>query len=155
MADGISVELDKAALLRLQKNMEKLGTSAAMKVVRPAVRGGIKTIVADVKARAPVLTGRLKRSIIARRAKVRARNRGSVTDLILFNTTKYPELITFGVGGERYFYPYAVEYGHGTVPPKPYLRPAFETKKRPVTQRVQREIVDGIEGAARRMGRGD
>jgi hypothetical protein len=45
--------------------------------------------------------------------------------------------------GKRYWYPAAVEFGHGTVPPHPFLRPAYDIKGPEAKDTTMHELLEG------------
>ena len=62
------------------------------------------------------------------------------------------------VGGRRYYIPNAIEYGHAFpgkaggskgVAAKPYMRPAFDSKRAAAARTMERELFDNIERAWR------
>lgn len=105
--------------------LEKLEKKIQKKLVRKAMREGAKVLLEEARARVPVRTGNLKKSLgINTRTK-----KGNV---IMYVSPRRGK-------GVKYdgFYGQYVELGHvlkrkgkviGHVPPHPFLRPAFEAK---------------------------
>ena len=92
----------------------------------------------------------MRRSITVRAA--RKRRRGVIDIRVLFDTRRFPQLIKTTKTGRAYFYPAVVEYGSArrNVPPRPFMRPAWEARKHLVYALVKRLIRLGIEEEARR-----
>jgi HK97 gp10 family phage protein len=118
----------------LLKRLDKLDRKVRRQVVVKALRAGAKTIAADVRARAPVDTGLLKKSV-----KVRAGKRKK--DRIAIGVVVY--------GGHPTPMVAAVELGHDDQPARPFIRPAFEAHKGPVRDAALAQIKAAIEEAGR------
>lgn len=127
----------------LDKALKALPAKIEKKVLRQAMRKGVKPIQAAAKANVPVRSGTLKKAI-----KVRAMKR---------KKDRLGVLVIVGQGdfkGET-FYGAMIEYGHfagkrGTpdrkfVEAKPFMRPAFETNKEAVGKETVRLIREGVE----------
>jgi HK97 gp10 family phage protein len=138
-------EVKVSGLSELRFALLNFTNQIQQETLQNALGAGCDVIVAEAKQRAPVLTGRLKLSIYSIKGK-----RGSSSDYQIRNVTVHT--------GKRWakknldaYYAVWVEYGHGiittdkrtlgnaekgyfgktvkAVPAKPFLRPAFETKK--------------------------
>jgi len=140
MAGGVDISLigDK----ELQRKFKTLVGKVQKKIARKAIRAGAKIVLADAKNRAPVLSGKLKKSL---KVKAIKRSRSTIGVLVQTGTREklnIPE-------GSKYYYPAAVEYGHGGVAAKPFLRPALDTNADRALSTIQRELWNGIriEGA--------
>jgi HK97 gp10 family phage protein len=107
----------------IDRNLKTLIPRIQKKVVRQAMRKGFKLVLRDAIQRVPVLTGLLK-SHIKMRATKRRRDRMGLVIWI----TPDPAFIKFSRKrrDQRAFYPSSVEYGHGSVPPHPFMRPAYD-----------------------------
>ena len=95
---------------------------------------GARIIRDDAKQRAPKRTGKLRRSIKAKRGKKRGK---------LFSTA----FAAVDVKVARYAY--LVEYGTRHSAPKPYFRPAVDAKRDEVMRTVNDGIAELIGRAAR------
>ncbi len=120
---------------RLKLAFQQLGPKLEKKILRKAVRSGIGIILKDAKRRAPRLTGRMAKALTSRTARYAIRQ-GIVSSNIVFNTKKYPELVTHGKKGQRWFYPAFVEYGTDKMAAQPFVRPAFDSNKEAAANRV-------------------
>lgn len=89
--------------------------------VDAALTDGATIIVEDMRARASVLTGKMKGAINVGPPKTGSRGRYVTAGIHRKDFT-----------GEEDYYPSYVEYGHGgphPAPPHPFIRPAYDAKK--------------------------
>ena len=134
----------------LLKKLKKLEAKTAKKVMQKGLRAGAKITLAAAKAKAPVKTGRLRRSLVAR-ASIGGRKarRGTIQMLIFPSTKKEPGLagkykadrgLVGGLTPIRgrvskakktmtWYYPAVIEFGTSTRPPNPFMRRAFDATK--------------------------
>ena len=111
----ISVLGDKA----LSRKLKKLPGVAQGKVVRPAMRAAAKEIVLPaIRAEIHDVTGNLSRNLMIRAAKSKA-----FTGVLVMPGTREKMGIP---NDDPYYYPSAVEFGHGNVPAHPFLRPGMD-----------------------------
>jgi len=128
------VKISVTGIKELDKKLVRLGkeVSSGKKVMRRALRGGTKIIQAEAKARVPVDTGQLARSI-----KVRAkRSRRHIRYVVISGDTSFTGR----------FYSSFVELGYtkkdGThVPAQPFLRSAFHTKKAEAARYIKKHAL--------------
>lgn len=155
---SVAVSFKITGAKELQKKLRELGPKIEKKVMRQALRAGAKIIQAEAKKLAPVDSGELRAGIKVRA--VKKRKPGQVR-------------IRVSTGEDDAFYGFFVEYGYmkqetrrlpdgkiislkrgqGTptfVPPRPFVRPAFETKKEEATKAITAAIAAGIEREASR-----
>ncbi len=144
MADGVTIQL--TGIDDILRKLNTLDDRVAKKVVRKEVRGGTKVIADEAKARSLVDEGTMKRSISVRARK--KRRRGEISMNLIFNVRKFPKLTRGSTKQRRYFYPAAIEYGTNKMKAKPFVRPAWDSKKRPVLARILNGIRAGIEREA-------
>lgn len=143
------------------KKLEALGKREAQKIVRRALLQGAGVIRDKARELAPVRTTSLKRAIIAQTNRDRG-NRDVISASVGIGYTKYRfnakgKLKRAGKLSKRASrelgairprnYAHLVEFGHhirrkpkgpsvGTVPAKPFLRPAFDTTQAEVLQTI-------------------
>ena len=190
---GVSGAVSLRGFAEFEKKLRALPGKVARKVVRQALREGAKIIQAEAKARVPVDSGKLKKSIKVRAAKSRKKGTAAV-------------VVQTGQGdfkGET-FYGAFLEYGHKLgarrssattkdlrkqaadlrqyrkttgdkrwestekslrdrakrsyaddqsgrtdVPPRPYMRPAFDSKKEAAERTIAAKLAQGITEAAK------
>src|SRR4051812_17863762 len=104
--------------------MKLLPLKVQKKVLRPAMRDGLKLVAAEVRTQAPLgETGRTRGAVKVRALKQRRR------DSVAFEVNisgKVPGLIKPSQGGPV-FYPAVVEYGRQDMPPNPFMRRSYES----------------------------
>ena len=120
-----TIQLDGAK--ELEKKLKELGAKAERKAYNQALRAGCKPIQAAAKSKVPVDSGDLKRSIKVRAGK---RRRGMREVAVQTDQGWYQ--------GDT-FYGAFLEFGHflgkrGSddrtwVPPKPFMRPAWDEQQ--------------------------
>jgi HK97 gp10 family phage protein len=129
----------------LDRALAKLEPAVRRKVVRQAMRKGLKVMADAVKAEAPVDTGTLKDAVKVRAVKQRRRGAIELEVRILAddNTKK-----TSAETGQTVFYPAVVEYGTAHAPPNPFMRRAYEAKGEAARQATLKAVIEGIEREA-------
>jgi HK97 gp10 family phage protein len=154
---GLVITGDK----ELDRLFQMLPDGMQKRVLRPALRAAAKVIQAQAVANAPKDTGALKKSI-----KVRAGKR-SRKGIVRVNVTTSKDSTTLYKG--KQYYGAFIEFGHhvgkrtaevkrtqkanpGTrvsggrrfIEPKPFMRPAFDSKKKEATKVASDLIAKGI-----------
>lgn len=122
----------------IDRKLKILEPSIQKKVLRQAMRSGMKIVLQEALLRVPVLTGLLKRNIKLRAMK-RKRNRIG----LLVQVKSDPGFVKPSKAGVKYWYPASVEFGHGTVPPHPFMRPAYDTQGPAARDKTLHELLDG------------
>lgn len=138
----ISIVGDK----KLQAKLRRLETKVQRKIVRKALRDAAKPVLADAKARVPVDTGLLKRSLVVRAA--RRQRRGTFGVFIQPKGRDF-----FGIpGDDPYFYPAIVEFGSlkRALPARSYLRAAVDDNRSATLLRIRNEIASQVKAEARK-----
>lgn len=135
-------EVSIVGLKHLELAFAALPARVQKKVLGPALREAAKLFLAEAKARAPVKSGLLQRSLIIRASK---RSRSRISFGVFFKNVE--KLVKYA-GGKRYFYPFAVEYGHVRAPAHPFLRTAFDATKDQAARLASQLIAAGIEREA-------
>jgi HK97 gp10 family phage protein len=125
----------------IDRKLRLLEPRVQKKVVRQAMRAGLKILQAEVKVQVPVRTG-LTRSAVQIRA-LRARKRGSVS-LEVRISGKKEGLIVERKSGKRVFYPAVVEYGREGVAPDPFMRRSFEAKGEQAKDAALYKLLQGV-----------
>jgi HK97 gp10 family phage protein len=122
----------------IDRNLKTLEPKIQRKVLRQAMRSGMKLVMQEALMRVPVLTGLLKRNI-----KLRAMKRSRSRTGLLVQIRSDPGFVKPSKAGVKYWYPAAVEFGHGTVPPHPFMRPAYDVKGPEARDTTMKELLDG------------
>ena len=119
---------------KLAKKIAKLDRVAAGKIVRPGMRAAAQMVLPYVKAAVPEKTGNLKRSIKVKADK-RKWARSKATGVNIQTGTREQ----LGIAADdKYYYPAAVEYGHGNVPARSYLRGPMDQHREAAKLRAAR-----------------
>jgi len=121
----------------LDRVLKKLPKKIRGKVLRQALMAGAGVIRKAMRQRAPVLTGKLKMSIAARRDRAAERGGASVA-------------VKVGPLG-RGFYGMFTEFGTSRQPARPWARPAFEESKRAALDKTGGQLGKAIEREAARL----
>lgn len=134
----------------LQRKLNRLETRTAKKVVSAAFRKSAKRIrrrVVQNLSGNPVQVRRGELRRLFERAKIRGSSRRGRIRIGIVE----PDRDELGItSGDPNYWPYAVEYGHGGVPPHPYLRPAVDDHYDQEVAEIGRDIGAGIEREAKR-----
>jgi HK97 gp10 family phage protein len=119
-------EID-AKLKTLEQRVQK-------KVLRQAMRSGMKLVLADAKSRVPVLSGLTKQNL-----KLRAMKRSRSKQGLLVQVKSAEGLTKTTKAGQKFFYPAVVEF----MPGHAFMRPAFDSKGPQARDTTMRELLDG------------
>lgn len=111
----------------LTKTLRTLPKKVEKKVIMKALRKGGRVIIKDARARVPVRTGKLRKSLFQKAAPAR---RGK---LLLQVATK-----------KEAWYAHLVEFGTSTTRAQPFLRPAMDSKTNEAIAEIGKQIFQGI-----------
>ena len=147
MSAQISIHISGIAEIRKQLSPEVFRTT-----VLDALRSGLAPVAAAASALAPRKTGRLAQGI---RAAVSTRG-GAVSGSIV-TQVRYGHLVEYGhrqVTGGRLARRRSPIFGRsagpgrqvGTVPPHPFVRPAFATQQPAIAEAIERRLAAAIGG---------
>ncbi len=147
-----AIDISLAGDKELLKQLANLGKpSTQKKAVRPALRKSAKRIKPRVLANlsgSPVSpkTGRLLAAMAAEKIHALTRSRG-----IIGAGFDLPNRESLGIDpSDKYFYPFAVEYGHvrgagkSAAPPHPFIRPAVDDNREQELNLIAADIGKGI-----------
>ena len=121
-------------LKELQKALAELPQGIARNVLRGAVNAGATVIKTEAKARAPALTGVLKRALYQKQIREKS-NLLLQTFFVGVRQGKSSKKTKKGVIDA--FYARFVEFGTSKMPARPFMRPAFESKKEAAVQAIK------------------
>jgi len=146
----LAVDLRVLGVPELERKLKRLEAATQKKVVRQALRKSATRTKARVVdnlsgEKVNVQTGVLRQAF--KKAKIRGETkRGRIRIGIVF-----PERDALGITpDDKHYYPTAVEYCHGNVPPHPYMRPAIDEHRTGELRLIGRDIGNGIEKEAGR-----
>lgn len=114
----------------LDRKLKKLPEDIAKKALKKAVRAGGQVILDDASRRVPVRTGRLKKSL---RVKVRKSSRhGAIAKI-----------------GTNAPHAHLLEFGTVRMGARPYMRPAFDSKREAAVDEICKELKKQIRETVR------
>jgi HK97 gp10 family phage protein len=131
------MKIEIAGAQEIIKALEQLAPKVEKKILRQAIRKGLKPLLDEAKDQAPVDTGDLRKSLTIRVAK--SQKRGTIALEVRPNERKYDG---------RFYYPAIVEYGRKKarpMEPNPFMAKAFEGKAEEAKDVALREIKRGID----------
>lgn len=146
--------LEVQGIKSLERKLNRLPRAARNKAVRSAVREAGKPLLDRTKQLAPKETGLMAskiklRSISGQAAKksgVKAK-RGAIGVVVMTGTRE-----EMGIDpADPYYYPAAVEYGHGNTPAKPFMRRAADEMKGQLGGIAARAMGPAIEREAKKL----
>lgn len=136
MADGMKVQID--GLKELEQKLLQMSPKLAKNGLRAAVAAGSRVIANEAKKNVPVDTGVLRRAIFMKQIREESGNSKQ----------------TFYVGvrkgkGERKknrdgWYFHMVEFGTKKMAARPFLRPAFESRRVEAAEVIKRRLAERI-----------
>lgn len=142
MSKGTSQSVDISLLgdAALQRKLARLDTAIQKKIVASAIRKAAKPVLAEAKRLAPVKTGKLRDNIHIGALRARKGSFGTVVQ-----TGRREQM---GIPADsKWYYPAIVEYGHGNVPPKSFMREAMNSQTPRCIAIIADEIKAGIRTA--------
>lgn len=138
MANAIKIEVE--GLKELRMKMEQLGPKLAKRGLRSAANAGIQVIKKEAKALAPMDTGRLKKkAIYVKRSKSES------------SPTKEVYILGVRVGRKEQkkerdaYYWFFHEFGTRFIAARPFIRPAFETKKYEALEKFKQKLKEKLD----------
>ena len=138
----VDVEID---MKEVMKNLTKLSTKVRKSIVNGSLKAGAKIVLDEAKRLVPVRSGNLKESLAIKKKRTKDKKitAFAIAPITKKKTKRYKlengkTWTITGIVADGY-YGHFVEYGHtiknkkgkkilGNVAPKPYLRPAYESK---------------------------
>jgi len=118
----------------LRAKLESMSRGMQNKAMRAALRKGMEPVAALAKQRAPVLTGRLQKSI-----KVASyRGKRGILGAVVRTGTRRQLRIT---PEEPYYYPAALEYGTKKRKGRSFMRSSLFDRKRQALSLTEKELV--------------
>ena len=141
------ISVDVLGDKELQRALDKLDKAVQKKVMRKVLRESFAPVLPLVKARTPVLEGKLRKSLKLRAARGKRGQFG-----VEIRTGTRAEL---GIAeNDPSYYPMSVEYGHAgprPAPAHPYMRNTLDANRSPVLERVKGNLWRRIRDEAVRL----
>ncbi|WP_426196177.1 HK97-gp10 family putative phage morphogenesis protein [Massilia sp. DWR3-1-1] len=125
--------------------MLQLAPRVARKRLRRAVAAGATVIKNDAKARAPVATGEMLRDIMVKRERDARGGDLAATYSVFVRTGKKSRMAGKGRDVQRdSFYWRFVELGTSKMVARPFMRPAYESKKVDAVRVIGESLAAGL-----------
>lgn len=137
MADIVNFEIKGAK--EMERLLKELGPQVANKVGDQAVRAGARPIVEEAKRLVPVRTGQLRDSITTQVD----RRSGGDNERVALIGFKRP-------ASSR---AHLVEFGTSHSAPRPFMRPALDSKHREALEEMGKVMARGITREARKLAK--
>lgn len=141
----------------LDRMLADLGPKVARRVATKALRAGARIVRDEARLRVPVQTGDLKRSIKTKSRKARVTNERTVSVGVAGTEGPLAHLVEFGsaahtieaapgkiLADKETGKVFGTKVSHPGTPPKPFLRPAADTKAAAAIAEIARVLADGI-----------
>lgn len=136
-------------LKSIDRKLSKLPYKVQGKVVRPAMRAGMKVMAEAVKAEVPVDTGLTKANVKVRATPKGKIKKGQRSTTISMEVVVMPNPGLFKTSkgtGKRYFYPALVQYGSASQPANPFGTRAFNRRG----EAARRKTIDMLRSGTNR-----
>jgi HK97 gp10 family phage protein len=140
--DKVTVKIEGA--LEMERALKELGVAVANKLGKAAVEAGGRVVLKEAKRLAPRAVGSKKKKKFADTLVMRAGNEGRSLD------SHTVEIGSVGQGGLSHL----LEFGHaiknqfggpyGSVAPRPFLRPAFDSQSAKALKKIEDNLAKGI-----------
>ncbi len=140
----------------IARRLKKMDADMRKKHVDPSLRKGAKVVVDEVKAQAPVVTGRLQASIIARKDRKGSTRGSTMYKIGVMKRAWYFRLVEYGAGPHEITSKkkimsaksftnsrggiFGTRVSHPGTPKKPFFRPAWAAKQRPAIDTVLKTL---------------
>ncbi len=159
-----SVTVNIEGLAELKRNVQELTAKVRKKVLGGAVAAGSRVVLREAKQKAPVKTGALREAIKQRRSRKFSKQDFEVRQIGVFkvkggkyaNTRVNRRLRRVGKEYESdppEFYWRFLEFGTVKMKPRPFLRPAFEARKREAADKIVSELRKRLDAAIKELPR--
>ena len=126
----IEIELEGAR--ELEQQLDTLGQGVRNKVIRDALRQAVKLLETETKSRAPVRTGTLRRAIHTR-VKMSKQQAEAYLSISEGHTERH----------DAFYWRY-VEHGTRRAPAQPFIRPAFDRRRKDIIRLYENAILKVI-----------
>lgn len=125
---------------RIDRALKLLPMKVQKKIIRPAIRDGLKLVKAEMEVQVPRDTGLTGRNIKIKA--VKKRKVGRIAMLVQVSA-KAPGLVKTTKAGKRHFYPADEEYGNRDHPPNPFGRRSYIGAGPSARDLTMQKILDG------------
>lgn len=153
MAD---IDFTVLGLDELSKKLKEMPIKLAKNGLRAAVNAGAQVVYKEARARVPVDTGRVKKNIYKKQIREKSNNvqQTYYVGVRLGSGGTYAKTkanVRKGRVGKSYdtesraFYWRFLEFGTSKLPARPFLRPAFDTKKTQAVDAMAKKLKERID----------
>lgn len=136
----MKTSVQMTGLRELGAALKELDSRVQKRIARSATSAGARVIANEAKRLVPVDTGNLKKNI--RTANLKP-NQPGIQETAVGVRVK---------GKESPFYWTFLEFGTAKMAPKPFLRPAFESKKVEAAERIKEQLGKRLDAEAKKIG---
>ena len=140
MPSAMSVEV--TGLKELAEKLAQMGPRLERNGLRAAVSAGAEVIRKEARARAPVATGTLRRAFYKKQIREQSGQKQQTFFVGVRSGKRYAPK-----GQDAYYWRFQ-EFGTAKMPARPFLRPAFESKKNEAVEAMKKKLRDRIEQLA-------
>jgi len=112
----------------INKKLKNLDDKVARKIIKKGINDGTKIVLKEMKSLVPIRTGLLRKSL---GRKVKAYRKSKLILGLIGPRMGFVRVIN-GKKVDPTNYAHLVEFGHGRVKPKPFVRPARDNTKNSV-----------------------
>lgn len=139
---------------KIERKLEKMGRTSGRKFIKKAlVETNKEVVLPAVKRSATTRVGGEMGRLIAKHTKRRAfkkAKKGNAVDVVDISAKGNDDFVVVTKDGKRKYIPFAIEFGHGSVKPNPFLRAAWREAHGRAQKLLGKKIVDGVLNAARK-----
>lgn len=133
--------------------LRELGPRVAKNTLRRAVAAGATVVRTDARSKAPVDTGEMRKDIMVKRERD-TKGEASAKYSVFVRSGKKSRLAGKGRNVQKNsFYWRFLEFGTSKMSARPFMRPAFESKKEDAVRIIGETIDAGIQKAAQELAR--
>lgn len=129
-------------LRELGNALKEVDSRVQKRIARSATAAGARVIANEAKRRVPVDTGRVKKNI--RTANLKP-NQPGLQEAAVGVRVK-------GKTKDSAFYWTQLEFGNVKMAPRPFIRPAFESKKQEAAERIKDQLKKRLDAEAAKIG---
>ncbi|AEC22288.1 hypothetical protein PT7_P052 (plasmid) [Pusillimonas sp. T7-7] len=138
----MKTSMQMTGLRELGAAMKELDSRVQKRIARSATAAGARVIANEAKKLVPVDTGNLKKNI--RTANLKP-NQPGLQETVVGVRVK-------GKKDDSAYYFRFLEFGTAHMAPRPFLRPAFETKKQEAAGKIKEQLAKRLEAEAQKIG---
>jgi len=146
-----NIKMTVTGLAELEKKMHELGPKLGRQALRAAINAGAQIIKKEAQARAPELTGKLKKNIFVKRA---TESCTPTKEFYVVGVRKGYYVVRVSQGHKKLekvrdaFYWRFLEFGTMFIAARPFLAPAFETKKMEAFEAIKQKLGEKLQSLA-------